>query len=87
MLVKNLDEHLVNGTVGRVMRFCRDVADDAIIKNEENFFPVVLFNIHGGLQKEAMVARESFTAELPNGEVQVRRTQVRFTPTNLMIYS
>lgn len=90
MLIKNLDETLVNGSMGRVVRFIdpAQAKDESILppgedgekkkpKKTGQLWPVVAFNIPGGYIKEVMMIPESFKVELPNGEVQVSRTQVR----------
>ena len=90
MLIKNLDETLVNGSMGRVIRFIdpAQAKDESIYppgeegekkkpkKTAGQVWPVVAFNIPGGYIKEVMMIPESFKVELPNGEVQVSRTQV-----------
>lgn len=89
MLIKNLDETLVNGSMGRVVRFIdpAQAKDESILppgedgekkkpKKTGQLWPVVAFNIPGGYIKEVMMIPESFKVELPNGEVQVSRTQV-----------
>ena len=88
MLIKNIDETLVNGSIGKVMSFM----DPSQAKNEGFYedepdkpkpkpksgqvWPVVAFSIPGGYTKEVMIVPESFKVELPSGEVQVSRTQV-----------
>ena len=93
MLIKNIDETLVNGSIGKIISFM----DPAQAKNEGLYedegpadssrpkpkpkqgqlWPVVAFSIPGGYTKEVMVVPEQFKVELPDGEVQVSRTQVR----------
>ena len=94
MLIKNMDETLVNGSIGRVVRFMdpTQAKDEGISQaNEEKgdkqpkktksgqLWPVVEFLIPGGYVKEVMIVPESFKVELPNGEVQASRTQVIIT--------
>lgn len=92
MLIKNMDDTLVNGSIGKVVRFA-DVeveGDIALEKNNEmkklgkeppkkpsgKIYPVVEFLQPGGYRRTVMVLPESWKVELPSGEVQVSRTQV-----------
>lgn len=91
MLIKNIDETLANGSIGRVVRFLDPALarDESIMTtvDESNEklkkpkpgskpMPVVEFHVQGGIIKEVLMTAESFKVELPNGEVQVSRTQV-----------
>lgn len=106
MLIKNLDETLVNGSMGKVIKFA-DPADptalddvgapagtrsrpppvavkppsktgkDAKLAGSGQLMPVVDFLIPGGGIRRHLVMADLFKVELPNGEVQVSRTQVR----------
>jgi ATP-dependent DNA helicase PIF1 len=101
MLLKNIDETLVNGTVGRVIEFYDatevDVGekgellqiytpDDkkkltaaAKAKQKEpgalKKYPLVEFRVPRGTRR-LLVSPDTFKVELPNGEVQVSRTQL-----------
>ena len=107
MLIKNMDETLVNGSMGKVIGFCHkqmyDAAPGGEWRREESWdeamseeerarkqkqiallesklsnstpLPVVRFSVPGGY-RDHLVDLESFKVELPNGEVQVSRTQV-----------
>lgn len=92
MLIKNMDDTLVNGSIGKVLRFA-DVeaeSDLALEKNGEakkfgkeppkkpsgKIYPVVEFLQPGGHKRTVIVQPESWKVELPSGEVQVSRTQV-----------
>jgi ATP-dependent DNA helicase PIF1 len=92
MLIKNMDDSLVNGSIGKVVRFA-DVeveGDPALEKNNEmkklgkeppkkpsgKIYPVVEFLQPGGYKRTVMILPESWKVELPSGEVQVSRTQV-----------
>jgi len=86
MLIKNMDDTLVNGSIGRVIGF----SDGTPYKDESNpekgvvkkkagtLYPIVSFSIPGGYLKEVLITPEVFKVELPNGEVQASRSQVRF---------
>lgn len=108
MLTKNVDETLVNGTVGRIIRF----VDPAVYSTELDIeappgfvggvigtgptvgsagsrkksaatapgkvYPIVEFATTIG-RRPMLVLCETWKVELPNGEVQVSRTQVHFT--------
>ncbi|THH11327.1 hypothetical protein EW145_g722 [Phellinidium pouzarii] len=89
MLIKNMDETLVNGSIGRVMRFMdpTQAKDEGVYPPGEDrekqkkpksgqMWPVVAFPVQGGYVKEVMIVPETFKVELPNGEVQVSRTQI-----------
>ena len=95
MLIKNMDDNLVNGSMGTIVEFCDPVSfvnnnnDDFIEKPSKpvssggdkkvpqvgvgSRWPVVEF-----LNKRRMLVQpETWKVELPNGEIQVSRTQVR----------
>ena len=92
MLIKNMDDSLVNGSIGKVVRFADvEVESDLILdKNNEmkklgkeppkkpsgKIYPVIEFLQPGGYKRIVMVLPESWKVELPSGEVQVSRTQV-----------
>lgn len=112
MLIKNIDESLVNGSMGRVVGFVHkhlyreDTSGRWIGKEapeesegEEDLseigglkmkakkkkmdmlnakpLPVVRFRLNGGGTRDMLVDYDSFTSELPNGEVIASRLQVR----------
>lgn len=109
MLIKNADENLVNGSMGRVVRF----VDPAVFGTEFDeadaemsfsnvatigsgpqvgtaakkggasagmvkLYPVVEFLLPNGGRKTCLVLPEVWKVELPNGDVQVSRSQVSF---------
>lgn len=108
MLIKNTDDNLVNGSMGRVVGFCDPAAFRGVKINEkgeeeidriEEIFdlstkegkraaerraklqieecPVVGFKVPGANTTQyECVQRELFKNELPNGEVQISRSQV-----------
>ncbi|KNZ80122.1 DNA repair and recombination protein pif1, mitochondrial, partial [Termitomyces sp. J132] len=111
MLIKNVDEMLVNGSMGRIVRFVdpalygtsHDIDADgaptgeaAVIgaassttgvgsaakKNARSgasqvkLYPVVEFITPGGGKRSMLVMPEVWKVELPNGEIQVSRTQL-----------
>lgn len=100
MLIKNVDETLVNGSMGRVIRFSdtlepgdessKDLGavgstSSGIASKKPNssagtgkvrMYPVVEFLVPGGTRR-VLVQPETWKVELPSGEVQVSRTQVR----------
>ncbi|CCO29207.1 DNA repair and recombination protein pif1,mitochondrial [Rhizoctonia solani AG-1 IB] len=99
MLLKNIDETLVNGSVGRIIGFhdATEVevgekgeliafyAPEEKKKNAKNKqkeqpqvlkkYPLVEFRVPRGTRK-LLVMPEAFKVELPNGEIQVSRTQL-----------
>jgi ATP-dependent DNA helicase PIF1 len=90
MLIKNVDEMLVNGSMGKVLRFIdpstldeREIAaagDRDAVKNASYLFgkryPVVEFDLPNGMKRRMLVMPETWKTELPSGEIQVSRTQV-----------
>jgi ATP-dependent DNA helicase PIF1 len=106
MLIKNVDDMLVNGSMGKVLRFIDPAIygtpDDpefasvgagagvggaslptagggAAKKNAATIakrYPVVEFDLPNGIKRRMLVMPESWTVELPSGEIQVSRTQV-----------
>lgn len=102
MLLKNIDETLVNGTVGRVIGFYDASEVDVSEKGELlqvytpeekkratmsgkskqkdphvglKKYPLVEFRVPRGT-RQLLVMPDAFKVELPNGEVQVSRTQL-----------
>jgi len=90
MLIKNMDESLVNGTTGKVVDFVdpatygRDGEDitgerkATATLGQGKLYPVVEFLLPNGCKKNVLVLPESWKVELPSGEVQVSRTQVSY---------
>ncbi len=112
MLIKNVDETLVNGSMGRVLGFCHKIqfvtdahgrwrgetgVEDEIMNREGHNdeekgkrmaklrsqinpgakpFPVIRFATPGGGSRDVFLEFDQFKNELPNGEVQVSRTQL-----------
>jgi ATP-dependent DNA helicase PIF1 len=92
MLIKNTDDMLVNGTMGKVVQFVDtatyEKAGEEILgggkDGKKNItlkgitrYPVVEFILSNGYKRKVLVLPEVWKVELPNGEVQVSRTQVR----------
>jgi ATP-dependent DNA helicase PIF1 len=94
MLIKNYDESLVNGSMGRVVEFRlpNDLDDPSSSKppsasasssksksssQPTQKYPVVEFLMPGGGRSKVLVTPETFKVELPSGEVQAQRLQVR----------
>ena len=94
MLIKNLDDTLVNGTMGKILRFVdpnnplededgilgkqmKDAAKAPASAGPRQLLPVVEWLQPGGARRTAIVQADSWKVELPSGEVQVSRTQVR----------
>ena len=91
MLIKNVDETLVNGSMGRVVRFVDPVAysreqgeiagggsgpKKPVSSTGGKLYPLVEFVMPNGAKRPCLVLPEVWKVELPNGEVQVSRTQV-----------
>lgn len=96
MLIKNIDETLVNGSMGIVVEFRepsvydRNFTGDSqevnpkvgVVKalaldESRNKRPVVDFNVPGGGIRQVLLEPETWKIELPNGDIQASRTQVR----------
>lgn len=91
MLIKNMDETLVNGSIGRIVNF----VDPALYADASPFggggeldwgdandgegvlYPLVEFVLPRGATRRMVITPEVWKSELPNGEVQVSRKQVR----------
>ncbi|XEV05459.1 hypothetical protein FSHL1_010746 [Fusarium sambucinum] len=104
MLIKNLDESLVNGSLGKVIGFSDEKTFDMSAPDDEfdeddptakarkkllkSFkhesepsagglkFPVVQFMAGDGTSRVILCQPEEWKVELPNGEVQAKRTQL-----------
>ncbi len=84
MLIKNLDDSLVNGSMGSVVGFAEPEPDDMAYSNKpaskgpkdasisRQKWPLVEFT--GG--RTFLAKPETWKVELPNGEIQVSRLQV-----------
>jgi ATP-dependent DNA helicase PIF1 len=104
MLIKNLDESLVNGSLGKVIGFSDEKTFDMSPPDDEydeddqqakarkkllkSFkhesepsagglkFPVVQFMAGDGTSRVILCQPEEWKVELPNGEIQAKRTQL-----------
>lgn len=90
MLIKNVDESLVNGTIGVVKEFVdptgyKDEITGVSAEDKEKakkkpptgmLYPVISFKCPG-YTKDVMVTPEVFKVEQPNGEIIAQRQQVR----------
>ncbi|KAJ6466745.1 hypothetical protein C8R47DRAFT_918318, partial [Mycena vitilis] len=74
MLVRNHDKELVNGSIGVVTGFNHAPMDEGDTTTE---YPSVAFTFPDGRIREHIVQPHTFTLELPSGEVQAFRIQVR----------
>ena len=101
MLIKNLDDTLVNGTMGKILRFVdpnnplededgvlgkqgKDAAKAPASVGPRQLLPVVEWLQPGGARRTAIVQPDNWKVELPSGEVQVSRTQVRTVTISLV---
>lgn len=100
MLIKNVDDTLVNGSMGRVVAFLDPASaskdpeyasDLGVIGGSSgaaggtakqikavsisDVYPLVEFIAPNGFKRRMLVLPEVWKVELPNGEVQVSRTQ------------
>lgn len=97
MLIKNMDDGLVNGSIGKVIDFVdrnawrsgghedftsnpqSKTANSSSSKSSSGMIaPVVEFPQPRGPARKTLVEPEVFKVELPNGEIQVSRTQVSY---------
>lgn len=102
MLIKNLDDSLVNGSLGKVIAFSDektfDISRDDYGSDDEKTakakrklamfshdaestgsimkYPVVQFMATDGSSRTILCVPEDWKVELPNGEVQAKRTQL-----------
>lgn len=100
MLIKNLDESLVNGSLGKVIGFSDEktfdmgtddfMEEDPMSKAKRKLkafsndaetrpgvkFPVVQFMTTHGSHRVILCQPEDWKVELPNGDVQAKRTQL-----------
>jgi ATP-dependent DNA helicase PIF1 len=111
MLIKNVDQHLVNGSLGKVVHFSdsemysyrqeheeefnaayqNEEEDEKVLKLREKIqaavykggtvgrgklLPVVAFQIPDGTTRQIIVHPEEWKSELPNGEIQAKRSQI-----------
>lgn len=78
MLIKNTNQHLVNGTVGTVIGFT-NVSEDSI-KTVQNIslesLPIVRFDLADGRLFTRVVKRELWSQTLPTGEEIASRQQI-----------
>lgn len=85
MLVKNVSETLVNGSVGRVLDFCEDPAASQqqqqqqkksdVGGGQKELFPLVEFSTFKGKETK-LVKSEEFRVEDGEGNLLARRIQV-----------
>lgn len=91
MLIKNIDETLVNGSLGRIIGFMDEQSFDRAYLGEEEvpsrvpksdvkstakLWPLVEFALPDGTSRQLLVQREQWKVELPSGEVQACRSQI-----------
>lgn len=89
MLIKNVDDSLVNGSLGRVVGFMSESSfriscesDDGKEKTDgggtdtARRWPLVQFALIDGTSRQLLCQPEIWKVELPNGEVQAERSQV-----------
>ena len=91
MLIKNLDESLVNGSIGKVVDFMDETEyakQSGALQEEESRdktapgpnssrkWPLVRFHLPNGSTRDYLATPETWKTELPDGEVQASRTQV-----------
>lgn len=104
MLIKNMDDNLVNGSLGKVVDFSDektfemmsandygDEMDDAMAKARKKLkafsrdaesestgqkFPIVQFTATDGTTRLIMCQPEDWKIELPNGDIQAKRSQL-----------
>jgi ATP-dependent DNA helicase PIF1 len=98
MLIKNVDDLLVNGSIGRIVDFVDPVVhrerggEDTSSKDAKKItaslgtgklYPLVDFALPNGGKQMRLVMPETFTVELPGGEIQVSRVQVSRTTAHI----
>lgn len=73
MLVKNINETLVNGTVGKVLGF--EKSTDKTRSKDDELLPLIEFRTLKG-KEVLLVSRDEFRAEDSEGKLLARRVQV-----------
>jgi ATP-dependent DNA helicase PIF1 len=89
MLIKNVDDSLVNGSLGRVVGFMSEKTFDLMTEDGELMdkgsgkgvdtsqqWPLVQFALMDGTSRQLLCQPEVWKVELPNGEVQAQRAQI-----------
>lgn len=90
MLIKNMDDGLVNGSLGNVIAFMDEKTFEIYDKHPELFednndpklpntgmqYPLVKFKVADGTYREILVQPEEWKVELPSGEIQAQREQL-----------
>ena len=88
MLIKNMTEHLVNGTLGRVTGFMKETFEQSNRnqegppkitgpeKAEDKEWPLVQFTLMDGSTQQLLCLPEEWAMELPNRQIQAARIQV-----------
>lgn len=92
MLIRNLTDSLVNGSIGRIVDFREEMPED--VEDEQMaykkirkptgpqppgiLYPVVDFRLPNGSSQEKLMTEKDgiWKVELPNGEIQAQRSQV-----------
>lgn len=92
MLIKNFDENLVNGSMGKVFKFTDPTASDMDAEVSDTIgkvkeppkktggmlYPMVRFSVPGG-HRDLLVVPETWKVESPSNEILASRTQVSRT--------
>ncbi|KAJ5498897.1 DNA helicase PIF1 ATP-dependent [Penicillium expansum] len=73
MLIKNMEDSLVNGSIGKVVAFMSEDYFDSYKENDKNFADDATPD---GSERHLLCQPETWKIELPNGEVQAQRQQV-----------
>ncbi|EGN96754.1 hypothetical protein SERLA73DRAFT_140503, partial [Serpula lacrymans var. lacrymans S7.3] len=94
MLIKNVDETLVNGSIGKVIAFAdpafygtnmaSDAKKPAKVGQASMDMPVVAFSVPNREARETIITPEVWKVELPSGEIQVARTQASLITLNFI---
>lgn len=85
MLIRDIDETLGYGSIGKVVAFMDGRTFDIYhddgyhqVWNDRDTWPLVRFSVGAGVTRDLLGQRERWTRELPN-RVEVYRSQVPFT--------
>jgi len=90
MLIKNVDDSLVNGSLGRVVGFMSEkmfdlMGEEGLSDREKHGgstidtsqrWPLVQFAMLDGTSRQLLCQPEQWKVELPNGEIQAARSQI-----------
>ncbi|KAJ8106395.1 hypothetical protein ONZ43_g7079 [Nemania bipapillata] len=76
MLIKNMDDTLVNGSLGKLEKKIKAFSRDPENMKDLREYPVIRFTTTDGTHRVILCTPEDWKVELPTGEVQASRKQL-----------